>query len=136
QHRFLMQGQTEVHAGETLAAAKALTTLPKAREMKGKKQVAYIHFALDQHAVVFANGVPTESCYLGETRLADLSEFERARLTRLFPKIKADSARGYGAPARTIVPPARAEHLLATGQMRVASSVPRKTTKTARNLPL
>lgn len=61
-------------------AAKALTRLPRVRSMTGKKSVEYIHFAIDRHEVVIANGVRTESCYMGPVLLDDMPLRERARI--------------------------------------------------------
>lgn len=63
-----MTGQPEV-----LVAAHRLTALPRISLVCPKKGVTYYHILLDQHDVVFANGMPAESLYLGAEARKSLS---------------------------------------------------------------
>ncbi len=59
QHRILVGGCGQldsVFEAQVFAPAKALTGLPRIRAMTGKRRIEWIHFALDRHEVVTAEG--------------------------------------------------------------------------------
>nr|WP_273499650.1 Hint domain-containing protein [Lentibacter algarum] len=58
QHRIALDGST-------FAPAKALTALKGIREMRGKREITWHHFACAAHIVVLASGVESESLLLG-----------------------------------------------------------------------
>lgn len=72
QHRILV-GKSGQLIGRTLpvglVAAKALTSLPKVRYMRGKKSIEWVNFAFGRHDVVKANGLWVESLYMGKETL-------------------------------------------------------------------
>lgn len=73
-----------------------------ARQMRGCRSVTYIHLLFDQHEVVFANGLPSESLYPGSTAMGSLNPKARAEVLTLFPDLRHLTAgAAYGDPART-----------------------------------
>ncbi len=112
QHRFVMHDRSVPRAPEVFVAAKALTVMPRVRNMKGKASVEYIYFALDRHEVVLAEGVRTESCYIGPVVLDGLGKRERAAINSIFPDIGFDRGRGYGPTARPVIKVQEARRLL------------------------
>jgi hypothetical protein len=48
-----------------LFPAKALTWLPKVRQMHGRRSASYAHLLFDCHEVIIAECAPTASLYLG-----------------------------------------------------------------------
>ncbi|GAA3854921.1 Hint domain-containing protein [Celeribacter arenosi] len=81
------------------------------RIARGKRGVTYHHLLLPRHAVVFANGVPSESLYPGRFALNGFDDAARAELFSLFPALDAILSGGnvsqiYG---RSAVPYLRAD---------------------------
>ncbi|SLN43609.1 Leukotoxin [Aquimixticola soesokkakensis] len=76
------------------------------RFARGKRAIDYWHVLLPRHAVIFANGAPSESLYPGKFSLAGFDRAEKAELFDLFPALDAVlSDRGdvttlYGTKAR------------------------------------
>ncbi len=115
QHRFVFHDQRGGQSKEVLVAAKALTCLPGIRSMNGKRTVEYRHFALRRHSVVVADGVHTESCYIGPSVLAGASELDCRRLKQQFPDLL--SGRGYGPTARPVIKVQEARRLLISKEL-------------------
>lgn len=69
QHRFLM---IDADGAEVLAPAAGLADRRFVRIKQGAKSVTYHHILLENHSIITANGVPTESFYPGDTALAGL----------------------------------------------------------------
>lgn len=96
QHRILV---TDPEGQDILAPAKALTGFPGIRQMRGKRQVVYVHLLLPRHSVIFAEGAATESLFPGEMALAAMSmDARRNILTTL--RDRKMRVEGYGAGAR------------------------------------
>jgi hypothetical protein len=85
--------------------------------MTGKTSVEYIHIAFDRHEVVWANGVSTESCYLGPALLESIPPDERRAIRAIFPGIEFDPGRGYGPTARPVIQVQDARRLLRAGEL-------------------
>ncbi len=117
QHRFLVHDRSRMTASEVLVPAKALTDLPRVRQMRGKKSVEYIHLALDRHEVIFAENLATESCYVGPVVVDGLSHGEKADLAALFPGVDPETGRGYGPTARPVLKVQAARHLMQVGYL-------------------
>jgi len=103
QHRFVMVDDT---GAEVLAPAIGLTDRPLVRVKKGAKRVTYYHIVLARHAVINANGVPTESFYPGDASLAGLPVRHKLALLAHFPQ--------------TSPVPAKARPFLSVGETRSA----------------
>jgi len=107
QHRFLVSAQTraDVAPHEYLTPARGLLSLPGVRIMRGVQSVSYVHILLENHAILSAEGVATESFYPGPMAVRALSRRDRKRLDRAIP------SQTYGAPARQIMPCQQATEL-------------------------
>ncbi len=121
QHRILGTDLRGAFPRDVLAPAKGLVHLPKVRQMRGKKSIEYIHFACDRHQIVWANNLPTETCYIGPVSLSSVPARERSGLERLFPKLRQDPARGYGPLARLPLRVQQARTLAACGKLHLAT---------------
>jgi hypothetical protein len=112
QHRLLvaskiaqrMFGETEI-----LMPAKKLLGLKGVEIAKDKTEVAYYHLLFDRHEIVFANGFPAESLYLGQQALKTMTVEGRAEIHALFPQVFAVNYTP--ASCRQIVKGKRADHL-------------------------
>jgi len=83
QHRILVgeAGQlTAIFRQSGLAPAKGLVGLPGITQAPRRGHVSWHHFALKQHAVVFANGLAAESLLFGAMVLKGLTPPQRVRL--------------------------------------------------------
>jgi Ca2+-binding RTX toxin-like protein len=90
QHRILisskvaqrMFGDTEI-----LVAAKQLLAIDGVDIADGFEDVTYFHILFDQHEIIYANGVPSESLYLGKEAQKSLSAAGREEIYTLFPEV-------------------------------------------------
>lgn len=108
QHRVLLRSRIARRmygSDEILIAARRLTGLHGIALRPATGPVRYIHFALDRHEIVFANGLPAETLLLG-------AEVERVLGTDVFTQIEQSQNRGAITlamrPARPIVEGRRA----------------------------
>lgn len=88
-HRVVVRGaQAELLFGEpeVLVAAKHLVDGRTVRIVPRRK-VAYWHFLLDAHQIVFAEACATESLYPGQESLKAVSDGERDEIVALFPEL-------------------------------------------------
>jgi len=72
---------------DTLIPAIRLTELRGIEIAQDVTKITYTHLLLDQHEVVFAEGAPTESLYLGTEALAGLTPDARQEISSLFPEV-------------------------------------------------
>jgi hypothetical protein len=86
---------------EVLVAAKHLTSLPGVDQIEDCAEVTYVHFLLENHEVVFANGAMTESMYSGVQALDMVGAEARAEILSLFPEL--DDPAHVATPARMLV---------------------------------
>lgn len=115
QHRLLVASRIAHRmfgAPEVLVAARHLVGAPGIETAGDLDRVTYIHLLCDDHQIVTANGVPSESLYTGPQALRSLSRASRRQVLALFPDLTAASAEP-PVPARTLVDPKRARRLLA-----------------------
>jgi Ca2+-binding RTX toxin-like protein len=90
QHRVLiaskvaqrMFGNTEV-----LVAAKQLLAIEGVEIADDFKEVTYFHILFDRHEIVYADGVPCESLYLGQEAQKSLSSAGREEIYAIFPEV-------------------------------------------------
>jgi len=64
-------------------------------------EVTYFHLLFDHHEIVFANGHPAESLFIGPLALGGLSERSRAEIKCIFPEVLNPSFKPV--PIRTFV---------------------------------
>ena len=103
QHRFLTISpiaKRMFSREDILVSAKRLTALPGIFVQDTDDPVTYLHFVMDQHEVIFADGTPTESFYCGPMAVHLLDEAARVEIDALFPGLTTYSE--IPKPARTI----------------------------------
>lgn len=92
QHRMLLSGwHCEMFCGteEVLVAAKHLINDQSIRSQSGGT-VDYIHILFDNHQIVMAEGIASESFHPGRVGLCAMEQQARAELLALFPELEAD----------------------------------------------
>jgi len=72
---------------KVLVAAIHLTNLPGIYIDEEMSEVCYFHIILENHSIMFAEGAPAESLYLGENALATLSHEALEELKTIFPDL-------------------------------------------------
>ncbi len=105
QHRILMRNALAAEAlgaEEVLVPAKSLTGLRGVTTIHPQKGVDYWHFAFDAHHLVWADGVPAESLYLGAMALESLGDVACAALFAANPHLAARVRDGIS-PARPLI---------------------------------
>lgn len=89
QHRILLSGgECELLFGEAsvLASAKSLLNGTTIRDCgEDFRNLEYWHLMFDDHEIVFANGCPSESFYLGDMAEENLNSEQISELRLLFP---------------------------------------------------
>lgn len=101
QHRMMVSSPISKRMfGETnsLLSAIKLTEIPGIFIDDDVNEVVYFHILFDQHEVVFAEGAPSESLYLGKQAINSLDKRARREVYTLFPEL-AHSDMGWGAAA-------------------------------------
>jgi hypothetical protein len=101
-HRMLIKGavaRSLFNASEVLVAAKDLINGTTITVDMQAREVTYIHVLLDQHQVLMANGVETESFHPASAALATLDASDRQRLLSQYPQLEYDP-HTYGSFAR------------------------------------
>ncbi|MBB5516238.1 hypothetical protein FHS89_002264 [Rubricella aquisinus] len=100
QHRVLVGGTHQLpYESERFAPAKGLVRQPGIRLMRGRHHQDWVHFALDRHEIVFAEGCEVESLLIGPMVIRNLPARTRLRLYGLFPRRTGAQALN-GRPAR------------------------------------
>ncbi|WP_088624687.1 Hint domain-containing protein [Oceanicola sp. 22II-s10i] len=87
QHRIFVGGMgqlEDIFRTEALVPAKALIGYRGIREMRGRKQVTWVHFAFDQHEIVTSNGALTESLLIGQQVQRGLNALQSSALRAVF----------------------------------------------------
>ncbi|WP_120503430.1 Hint domain-containing protein [Sulfitobacter mediterraneus] len=101
QHRFLFAGfQAELlfNADEVFVSAKHLIGA-KGICQKNSAETTYLHVMLDQHEVIYVNGIATESFFAGTTGVASVSDKSREEMFQIFPDLRSNVG-SYGPTAR------------------------------------
>lgn len=113
QHRILLSGwRAEINLGlpEVLVPAKSLingeTIL---RETGG--EVEYFHIMFDQHELVMTAGIEAESFHPGDMGWNTMSVETREEILNLFPELREEGLKAYGATARPTIKPSEAQVL-------------------------
>jgi hypothetical protein len=99
-----MFGNTEV-----LVSAKQLLGIEGVDIADDLEEITYFHILFDQHEMVYANGVPSESLYLGPMAQRSLTPAGREEIHALFPEVASPTF--MPTPCRPIVPNKRARQL-------------------------
>ncbi|HRM76542.1 MAG TPA: Hint domain-containing protein, partial [Paracoccus sp. (in: a-proteobacteria)] len=104
QHRVLISGpKARMLFGEdeALVPAKGLVN-DRDILVKAGGMVEYFHILLDQHEVIFANGIPVESLYLGAQALKGLERAAREEVLALFPELEQGQVPDAARPFLTV----------------------------------
>ena len=95
QHRILLRAAAAkaiFGVQEVLLPANKLLPLDGVEQGPDDAPVEYIHILLDTHEVVFAEGLPAETLFLGDRALAALSPAARREIEALFPELDGPAA--------------------------------------------
>lgn len=112
QHRMVVKGwQSELLLGltEVLVAAVYLVN-GSTIDVEQCDQVTYVHILFDDHEIIFAEGVPTESFHPGSFGMSVLDLPTKSELLEFFPELDRDTV-AYGATARPCLKPWEARAL-------------------------
>jgi hypothetical protein len=102
EHRMLVKGaaaRSLFNTSEVLVTAKDLINGTTITVDMQAREITYIHVLLDQHQIVWANGVETESFHPASAAFATLDADDRRRLLSEYPQIEYDP-HTYGSFAR------------------------------------
>lgn len=89
QHRILLEtpaAEVLFGSSDVLVAAKQLCGLPGV-SIREQNEIRYTHFMFDQHQIVRANGVLTESFFLAQNSVRALDKGQRNEILSLFPEL-------------------------------------------------
>lgn len=90
QHRMLVSSpitQRMFGRGDVLVAAIRLTDLPGVFVEEPDAPIEYFHLLFDDHEVIFADGAPSESFFLGPVALSRLPEESVEEIKCIFPDL-------------------------------------------------
>lgn len=90
QHRIMVRSkiaQRLFGTAEVLVPAIKLTGVQGVEQTQGEQGVIYWHVLFDQHQIIFAEGAPTESLFVGVQALSGLPQGAREEIEMLFPEI-------------------------------------------------
>lgn len=111
QHRILVRSdiaRTMFGTNEVLVAARQLRGTEGIAVADDVDHVAYVHFLLDDHHIVTANGADAESLYAGGEALKAVGPAACADIEALFPRLRRN---GPPPSARPLVPGRQAREL-------------------------
>lgn len=114
-HRMLIQSpivSRMCDVAEVLVPAKELVGLDGVEIPPVGGAVAYYHVMLDRHEVLFANGAPSESLYLGDQLGQALSDEAMAELNSIYPDLIATVRGQPWKMAKPLVRGARARRMI------------------------
>lgn len=92
-HRFLLSGHwADLYFGtpEVLVAAKHLVNDFNIQRTNSGL-ITYLHMMFDQHEVVYANGIATESFHAGDISIGSITDKSRQELLEVFPELRTHS---------------------------------------------
>lgn len=103
QHRMLVSSKIAermFNVAQVLIPAVRLLILPNVEIDETVQEIDYVHLVFDQHQVIWADGAPTESFFLGPEGMKSLNREAREEIKALFPKFGTGDAEYE--PARVI----------------------------------
>ncbi|WP_298860308.1 Hint domain-containing protein [uncultured Sulfitobacter sp.] len=110
EHRMLIKGavaQSLFNTSEVLVTAKDLINGATITVDMQVREVTYIHVLLDQHQILLANGLESESFHPASAAFASLDQKDRKRLLAEYPELEYDP-HTYGSFARRTLSPSEA----------------------------
>jgi hypothetical protein len=115
QHRVLVRGKVaEKMFGEpeVLVAAKQLVLLDGIDIDFDVEEITYVHFLLDDHHIVFAEGAEMESLYTGPQALKMLTSEQREEVLAIFPQLVDIDEHNLPFSARMLIPGNKARNMV------------------------
>lgn len=100
QHSVLLKGwdlSLNFACEEALAPAGSLVGRPGIRTVMPEDGLTFYHILLDRHEIIFTEGLPTESFFIGDTIRAGMGADRLAEIMELFPQL----GRQYGPLSET-----------------------------------
>ena len=97
QHRMLVSSKIAARmfaASDVLIPAIKLTELPGVFVDNDVEEITYFHFLFDKHEIVFAEGAPAESLFIGPEALEGISPDARKEIFEIFPDLQKRLAVG------------------------------------------
>ncbi len=94
QHRMMVSSSVAERvtgSQDVLVAAIKLTELPGIYIDDTCQDVEYFHIALEGHEIVYADGAPAESFYLGQCAIKTVSKEARLELYEIFPELRHEN---------------------------------------------
>ena len=107
QHRVLVRGKVAEKmfcSTEVLVAAKQLVPIDGIGIADDVTQIIHVHFLLDDHRIVLAEGAHLESLYTGPEALKSMPPEQREEVLELFPDMAALDEANLLFSARPLVP--------------------------------
>lgn len=102
QHRMMVQGAAAralFNTSEVLVAAEDLLNDQSITVDHAVREVTYVHILLEQHQIIWANGLETESFHPSNTAIETIDPAQREVLLKLYPAF-AENPQAYGDYAR------------------------------------
>ncbi|MCH2248168.1 MAG: Hint domain-containing protein [Cognatishimia sp.] len=112
QHRMLVKSPVAGRMfgkDEVLVAAVRLVGLPGVEAVDQVEDLDYVHLLFDRHAIVFAEGAPSESLLVRRETLSSLSPAARVEISALFPDLIAKAG---GQTSARVIPRLAAQNTL------------------------
>ncbi|MGB0902298.1 Hint domain-containing protein [Halocynthiibacter sp.] len=113
QHRILLRSeiaQSMFGCDELLLAAVKLLALPGVEELAWLDTVTYVHFLMDGHQIIYAEGIAAETLLLGEQAQKAMSPDALVEVLMIFPELCL--RREEMEPACFIPPPRKQKELI------------------------
>lgn len=95
---------------QVLIPAHKLRDLPRIKSVEDQPFIDYWHFICDDHQIVFAEGTPAETLYLGQQARKSLSPEALTEIAALFPDLFTTGT--HGQPVRDLMKGATIAKLL------------------------
>lgn len=116
QHRMLVDSKIAHRMfdnSEVLIPAKDLTCLDGVDVLEAAEGVQYYHLMCTEHEIIYAEGAPSETLYLGQEALKSLGTDARAEINVLFPEVGNSDHETYTRPVRPFAKGKRVKNMLA-----------------------
>ncbi|MEM6324883.1 MAG: Hint domain-containing protein [Pseudomonadota bacterium] len=100
QHRMLLSSRIAKRmflSREVLVTAIKLADLPGIFLDQTVRRITYVHFLLDKHEIVFAEGAPSESLFAGPEALKAVSHEAQKEILDIFPDLETGGAQAESA---------------------------------------